>query len=125
MDDEKIINVAEEATKKQPWYKRAWKKAKEIGNKVVDFYWDHIEIICGIIWGVAVALWSWLFGWIAGRQEGYNIGKADGKREGFNEGYVDCVKDLKSSGYQMYGGYGDDAGKVIVKKISEENETDL
>ena len=125
MDENNIIDLTEETQKKQPWYKKAWKKTKEIGSKIADFYWDHIVIICGIIWAAAVALWSWLFGWIAGRQEGYDIGKADGKKEGFNEGYLDCTKDLKSSGYQMYGGYGDDSDKVIVKKISEGTETDL
>jgi len=114
-EDLKVISLEE----RRPWYKRAWKKLKKIGSKIADFCLDHIEIICGIVWAAVIGVWSWLFGWIAGRQEGYDIGKADGKREGLNEGYTDCISDLKSSGYQVYGGYGEDSSKMIVNKIVE------
>ena len=125
MDENNIIDLTEEIQKKQPWYKRAWNRIKEIGEVVIDFCNDHFGIIFGALVAIAVGIWSWIFGWITGRQEGYEIGKRDGVHEGFREGYIDCTQDLKESGYKVYGGYGEDAGKLIVNKIVETHEEEV
>lgn len=77
-------------------------------------------------------IWSYTIAFLLGRlfgladKENNKAYREAGRKEGYNEGYLDCTKDIKASGYQMYGGYGDDSDKVIIKKISEEvTETEL
>lgn len=122
MDENNIIDLTEETQKKQPWYKRFCKKVKTIATKVWDFiedWWDDV------ILPVLMMLWmftlGFLWGQIAGllNKENNDANFEAGKKKGYNEGYTDCVSDLKSSGYQVYGGYGEDSSKMIVNKIVE------
>lgn len=115
MDDEKIINVAEEVAKKQPWYKRAWKAIKE-------WWYYNDENVLMFIWGALLGFWAVFVGWVIGlcdkdnNEAHYNAGK----KEGTHEGYLEAIQDIKDSGYQVYGGYGEDCGKMVVTKLVEE-----
>lgn len=123
MDDEKIINVAEEAAKKQPWYKRAWKSIKKGWSKFVDWleeWWDDV------IFPILAVIWAFTIGFIYGKIFGLldkenNTNHYDaGKKAGDREGYLAAMQDLKDSGYQVYGGYNEDCGKLIVTKLTEQ-----
>lgn len=125
MDENNIIDVTQVTEEKQPWYKKAWSKIKRIKEVIIDFCDDHFGGIFALLVAVAVGIWSWIFGWLSGRQEGYNIGVREGENKGFREGYIDCTEDLKNSGYKVYGGYGEDAGTLIVNKIVETHEEEV
>lgn len=121
MDENKVIDLTEATQKKQPWYKRAWNKIKEVASNVWDWSLDHAGIVIGAMAAICAYLWGWLFGWMAGLDEG----EKNGKNKGYREGYIDCTQDLKESGYKVYGGYGEDAGELIVKKIVESHEEEI
>lgn len=113
---ENITSIApkKEEQKKEFFIKRAWKKISGFCKKYSE------EII-----DVLVTAWIFLvgicYGWILGifnkdnNRDHYNAGKHDG----CIQGYRTCVEDLKSSGYQVYGGYGEDCSRMVVTKIIE------
>lgn len=121
-------NILDFNAAKKPWYKRAWKKFKRICSRVWEWiieYWDVIYTVLALVWAYTLGI---LVGKILGltNEENNKANYEAGRKKGFNEGYIDCTKDIKASGYQMYGGYGEDSDKVIIKKISEEvTETEL
>lgn len=121
MDDNNIIDVTE-ATKKQPWYKRAWNKIKSGFGKFVDWldeWWDDVIFpIVMFLYGITLGLlWGKIFGLI---DKDNNQAHFDaGERQGRSEGYLEAIKDVENSGFKVYGGYGEHAGDMIVTKIEE------
>lgn len=114
---------------KKPWYKRAWRKIKKVCSSIWEWIKDNWEDCIGPI---LLMIWTYTIAFLLGRIFGLNDKENNkayydaGQKEGYKNGYIDCTKDIKASGYQMYGGYGDDTDKVIIKKISEEvTEVDI
>lgn len=120
MDDDKIIDVTE-VTQKKPWYKRLWGKVTDAAKTAWEWTIDHAYEIGSFLLGVIIGLWTLCIGYLLGLLDRKNneANYEEGRKKGYNEGYVDCTKDIKQSGYQMYGGYGEDADKVIIKKVVE------
>lgn len=106
--------VPKEEQKKPSKLKKAWKKVK-------DFCSYYSAEILTVVYGILMLIYGICIGWIIGlfdkdnNQEHYDAGKHDG----CIQGYRTCVEDLKNSGYQVYGGYGDDCGRMVVTKIIE------
>lgn len=112
-----------EQLKKESKVKKAWTKVKTVLKKVGTWIVDNIEGIAMVTWGIVVLLWTFILGWISGLTNKDN-NKANydaGKRDGWNRGYADAVKDVESNGYTVYGGYGENASKMILTKTEEVN----
>lgn len=124
MDENNIIDLQDVANlKKKPWYKRAWNKVKKAWNKFtdwIDYWWDDVIFpILVFIYGITLGLvWGWIFGLLDKDNNKANYDA--GKKAGCKEGYLDAMQDLKNSGYQVYGGYNEDCGKLIVTKLTEQ-----
>ena len=113
-ENEMLKDKLIEQQKKRPWYKKWWAKVKE-------WWYYNDDTVLEIIWFVLIGVWLMLLGYVLGLIDGdnnknhFDAGKSVGKREG----YLDAIQDLKDSGYMVYGGYGEDCGKMTVAKIVE------
>ena len=114
-----MSDIIEVAPKKEEQKKES--KLKKVWTKVKRFFSYYSEEIWIVVYGIGMLIYGICIGWIVGlfdkdnNQEHYNAGKHDG----CIQGYRTCVEDLKSSGYQVYGGYGEDCSRMVVTKIIE------
>lgn len=113
IDNIEVVPKKEEQ-KKPSKFKKAWEKVKEFCAYYSTEIWTVIYGILMLLYGICVGCIIGLFDKDNNKQH-YDAGKHDG----CVQGYRTCVEDLKSSGYQVYGGYGDDCSRMVVTKIIE------
>lgn len=116
MDENNIIDLTEETQKKQPWYKKAWKKTKEIAKSVWE--WLIEDGILAILGMLFMFLWGFIVGIIGNTSDEESMDEA--YKQGTKDGYLEAIQNIKDSGYQVYGGYGKDCEKMVITKFVEE-----